>query len=470
MAQTNSLDLERGSSQYATIAYASASTALRNLGNTYTLEAWIRLESLPSSGQGYGIWTHFNNTDEGQPDFFYCNEGGTLRFQVYVNGATGRYDVALTAGIWYHIAFTYNSGTSLYYLNGRQVSASGNPGAPTASLDAIHVGYGGFALASGGYFDGLLKDVRVFDDVRTQAEIISDAWTQNVSNGNLVGEWNFNNAYTDSSGGGNTLSGVNTPTFPTTIPWTAPASGATSQFTTPMVSWWTMNEASGNRSDSKGSNTLTDNNTVGSATGKWGLAADFEASNSESLSISDGTQSGLDFTGDVSIAGWVNIESAPSGKYGLVTKQASSNESYQLNYREDSGKKLQFQNTSGGTGATENIFTFSSDLGTATWHHIVMSFDASAATVEMFVDGISVGRVTSTNTSIFNGNATFYVGAGNAADFFDGLIDELSVYNTALDYGNVLDLYAAGAGIPYASASFTPTPMMHMMGITGGLI
>jgi len=51
-----------------------------------------------------------------------------------------------------------------------------------------------------------------------------------------------------------------------------------------------MEEASGSRADSKGGNTLTDNNTVTQdiVNFKQGLAsADFEATNSESLSRTD---------------------------------------------------------------------------------------------------------------------------------------------------------------------------------------
>jgi len=53
--------------------------------------------------------------------------------------------------------------------------------------------------------------------------------------------------------------------------------------TTGLVAWWSLDEASGNRADSHGGNTLTDNNTVGYAAGKVGNAADFESGDSEYL-------------------------------------------------------------------------------------------------------------------------------------------------------------------------------------------
>ena len=45
--------------------------------------------------------------------------------------------------------------------------------------------------------------------------------------------------------------------------------------TTGLVSYWALDETSGTRYDSHGSNDLTDNNTVGYTTGVQGNAADF---------------------------------------------------------------------------------------------------------------------------------------------------------------------------------------------------
>ncbi len=41
-----------------------------------------------------------------------------------------------------------------------------------------------------------------------------------------------------------------------------------------LVAMWRLEESSGNRSDSQGSNTLTDTNTVGSGTGKQRVSSD----------------------------------------------------------------------------------------------------------------------------------------------------------------------------------------------------
>ena len=79
-----------------------------------------------------------------------------------------------------------------------------------------------------------------------------------------------------------------------------------------LISWWELNEESGERADSHGVNNLSDINTVLFAAGKVGNAADFELTNSEELRIADGDQTGLDIAGDFTIAFWMKLEQLPS--------------------------------------------------------------------------------------------------------------------------------------------------------------
>ena len=207
-----------------------------------------------------------------------------------------------------------------------------------------------------------------------------------------------------------------------------------------IVSRWKLNEASGSRVDDVGANDLTDNNTVGSATGQFGeLAADFEAGSSESLSIADASQSGLDITGDLSFAVWVKIESAP-GTYSIMGKGTPVEDNYRFFYRNSSGLKL---NADFWNGANETDATVAQNLGTATWHHVVIVFDVSVPKIEIYVDGATVSATTGvTNaTSIANGSGVFYLGELAGALFFDGLMQDAIIWNTALSGAEVLSLY-----------------------------
>jgi hypothetical protein len=76
-----------------------------------------------------------------------------------------------------------------------------------------------------------------------------------------------------------------------------------------IVSYWPLDETSGTRADSLGTNHLSNNNGVGSAPGVVGNAGDFERDNSSFLSIANAAQSGLDIPGALTVLGWVKPES-----------------------------------------------------------------------------------------------------------------------------------------------------------------
>jgi len=75
-----------------------------------------------------------------------------------------------------------------------------------------------------------------------------------------------------------------------------------------LVSWWSLDEASGSRADSHGSNTLTDSNTVTQATGKVSTAGQFTKVNSEHLTVpaTHGLHGG---DRDIAIVLWVYLDS-----------------------------------------------------------------------------------------------------------------------------------------------------------------
>jgi hypothetical protein len=218
-----------------------------------------------------------------------------------------------------------------------------------------------------------------------------------------------------------------------------------------------MEEASGTRADSHGTNDLTDNNTVGSATGKISNAADFEAANSEYLSIADASQTGLDFTTAFTISAWINLESEPAGAnyFRIVSKGntgAAENKQYALLV--GNSDTLALQVSEDGTAFTLVDTAFAPSL--SAWYHIVVTWDGGQNKATFYVNGVQQGADKAPGvTDIPNGNRAFHIGAsddaGTPSQFFDGLIDEVAIYSRALHYGEILDLYNAGAGIPYAA-------------------
>ena len=95
---------------------------------------------------------------------------------------------------------------------------------------------------------------------------------------------------------------------------------ALSPLLTNLVSYWTLDEASGTRADSHGTNHLTPTNAPVGATGKIGNGCDFESSSAQYLSCASNPtlQTGdVDFT----IAAWVYVENRLAVRRNCHQKQ-----------------------------------------------------------------------------------------------------------------------------------------------------
>lgn len=163
---------------------------------------------------------------------------------------------------------------------------------------------------------------------------------------------------------------------------------------------------------------------------------DLERDSSQYLSISDGSQTGLDVTGDLTIESWVKVETAPSSQiYAIASKYDSpgNQRSYVLYYRDVSGtKRLYFAASSNGQGGGAVERYVDTSLGTGTWHHVAVVYTASGGTADFYVDGTQVGsQQTGYNTSIHSGSAMVEIGSTEVDHYFDGILDDVRIWNIA---------------------------------------
>jgi hypothetical protein len=234
-----------------------------------------------------------------------------------------------------------------------------------------------------------------------------------------------------------------------------------------LVSYWKLDEASGNRADSHGANTLTDVNTVGSATGIINLGADFESSSTESLTITDAAQVGLDITGDMSLSFWMNLETAiptAGNQFEIASKTSfvSGNYGWDLYLLNNAGTQLiYFAQSANGTSFTQPSWAFSP--ATATWYHIVIVQDVGT-NVTFYLNGVSQGTGAAV-ASNFNNAGNFYLARGFSTNL-DGILDEFGIWSKALTGAEVTELYNGGAGLAYPfSAGATPARNLLTMGV-----
>lgn len=239
---------------------------------------------------------------------------------------------------------------------------------------------------------------------------------------------------------------------------------------TSLISYWELEEASGTRVDSHGSNDLTDNNTVGQGTGKQGNCADLESGNSEYFSITDASQSGLDVTtGDISVAMWVQFESQ-SGLIGLCYKGDTGFTDMNWRFEFDSDNdELSFRVAEAGAGNSTEEEVVSWNPSNSTWYHIGLAYDNSADTVDFYVNGSQQGSTqtfTVRTGTLNNSSGPFFLGSLGTGWYFDGLIDEVGVWNKVVSSSEFSDLYNGGNGIPY-EASGGAVSTSTIMALTG---
>jgi hypothetical protein len=209
-----------------------------------------------------------------------------------------------------------------------------------------------------------------------------------------------------------------------------------------LVAYWELEEASGTRNDSHGSNHLTDVNTVGSTTGKVGTAADFEAGSSECLIRTDNTDLS---TGDIDFtwAFWINPESTGSFPVILSKGIAGAGNREYLAYIDGSAKIFWEVN-----GAS---ITTAGSVSTSTWHFVVGWHDATNNLVGVSLDDTSA---TAADGGGVDGSADFELGASTTQGlYFDGLIDQVGFWKRVLTAGERTALYNSGAGLSYAGLS-----------------
>jgi len=232
-----------------------------------------------------------------------------------------------------------------------------------------------------------------------------------------------------------------------------------------IVSRWKLDEESGERADSGDgvAQNLTDVNTVLYGAGQFDAnAADFEASNSESLTKADSSQ--LSLTGDMSFFAWVKLESLAGTPLVISKSLHTGNQRayyfYLCGTADDctaygvtsghTGMVFYASPSGDGTGQAQTGKTW--DGTTGSWYQIGFSYDASEGSAEFFSNGESLGTATGLPNSIADTTATFLMsGYETGGQYYDGLMQDAIIWNTALTSSEVSSMYSTY--IPSASKS-----------------
>jgi N,N-dimethylformamidase beta subunit-like, C-terminal/Concanavalin A-like lectin/glucanases superfamily/Bacterial Ig domain len=199
---------------------------------------------------------------------------------------------------------------------------------------------------------------------------------------------------------------------------------------TGLVAAYGFNEGNGATvADASGSgNAGTTSNTTWAAAGKYGKALSFNGTSSW-VTVNDSAS--LDLTSSLTLEAWVN-PTAINGWECLLLKEATGDLAYAL-YGDDNGEDTGGPRqpiVSVRQGSTTSWTPGAAQLSLNTWSHLAATYDGTD--LKMYVNG-SLGSSRALTGAINVSNGVLRIGGNSIwGEWFNGLIDEVRIYNRAL--------------------------------------
>jgi hypothetical protein len=213
-----------------------------------------------------------------------------------------------------------------------------------------------------------------------------------------------------------------------------------------LVGYWKFDEGSGDIAvDLSGYGNDGTINGATWTTGKFGPALNFDGVDDD---VDCGNDESLNITGEITIALWMKPSVAGEGgsNVGPVCKAEAGVDpwSWQLRYNAPGGGNyMGFQFNGDPEGST--WISVQQNLLPGEWYHIAGIFDG--ANMICYLNGVETER--NTISGIRGGSGRFFIGQDGWDNIFNGVVDELRIYNHAL---SAVELLGAMAGEvwPYA--------------------
>ncbi len=370
------------------------------VGTTMTISAWIKKNN--STGQK----SFFSNrTGSGR---VYLGLSGTQVF-LYDSSATPSpiYSGSGSAqiGQWQHIVATNDGSTTVFYVNGVQVTSTSQ--VRTASTGAFGIGWDPSITTE--YWDGLIDDVRVYSRVLSASEVlalykqnetaINHSQNSRITSG-LVGMWSFNGADYNSA-------------------------STTAEILDRSVS--------GNNADNVGGTPVI---------GKVGQALNFSGTSqySKASGFSAAGTSNQPYT----FASWVKPAAGETDGNIIHMSSASTGLGWCLPPLTLVSGKARGNSWIGSAVAV----TGTSTISPGSWYHLVTTWDSTGG-LKIYVNG-ALENTTSQATYTASGSSNYiwlsYTTGSCSGDNgdYDGALDEVRIYSRSLSASEVKQLYDMG--------------------------
>ena len=368
----NALDFD-GTDDYVILADEAAF----DFTTAMTVEAWIKVDTFDKSYQaivtkGDSAWRLHRR---GETDHISFGTSGLAN--VDLEGSTNVND-----GKWHHIAGVYNGMLKYLYVDGKLDASENAPGAISTNNDQVYIAENKIYTR---LFNGQIDEVRIWNDARTAAELRANMYKELAgSEDNLVAYHKFNEI--DLTTPGHTL------------------------------------DSSGNGHDGTYEGTMTDADSVTS-----GAFA--------------GPRNCLDFDG---VDDYVNLNSPTAldnlghGSYTIEawikTSLVDTRQAIVGNYDGTPAYVLELHNTGNLRFYVNDCgYNSSANIDDDQWHHVAGVRDFGND-IRMYVDGVEVYSYGSDSEGSFTVANNTMIGRNPSSSFalnFDGLIDDVRIWNTA---------------------------------------
>jgi chitodextrinase len=184
--------------------------------------------------------------------------------------------------------------------------------------------------------------------------------------------------------------------------------------------------------------------TTWSASGKFGNALSF---NGTSARVTVADAASFHLTSGMTLEAWVNPAVVTSAWRDVI-------------YKGDDNYYLEATSTTGGRPVVGSIFDGSygealgpAVLGTGTWAHLAATYDGS--TLRLYVNGTAVSSIAKSGSLRTSTNPLQIGGDSLYGQYFQGLIDEVRVYNVALSAPQIQADMKLGINYPSAPGALS---------------
>ncbi len=387
--------------------YATAANSAALQSDFTTISFWVKPNSLPASGEVYLL---SNGGWQERWKISMPGHGKTV-FTTHAGGACCSdmdSGTPLTVGTWTHVAMTHDGAKDIIYFNGVKVNEKNVTGTLDKTKHPLGIGYD--PIDNGSIFDGSLDDIAIFNRALSAGEIAAFFALQNqtpVVPGNLVADYK-------SSGNANDATGYS------------------------------------NHAIVQGAQLSTDR------FGKSNQAFSFNGVNQSLLAANSPQLNSANTT----ISFWVNPASFPPSGEVFVLSNGGWQERWKISLP-GHGKTV-FTTHSGGNCCSD--LDSGTPLTLGAWTHVVMTHDG-AKDIIYFI-GLQVNEK---NAAGALDVTTKPLGIGfDPIDnnyFFNGSLDEVQVYNVALNAMQIAALYAAQNQPPANSDTEAPNAPLNLTAV-----